>query len=110
MINPFDATAQFIHFGGPAPRDHALCPHCGKQGNKMDEGIVTWNDRPKATDHDYECASCAGEWIIRRYRATDFSGATHPTSSYACIYIPTPESPEARFKSIAARAMHGDGE
>lgn len=108
MINPFDTSAQFIHFGGPDPRDHALCPHCGKQGNKIDEGVITWNDRPKATDHDYECATCQGEWIIRRYHMTGYE--KYPSPSYACIYIPTPESIEARFKSIAARAMHGDGE
>jgi hypothetical protein len=108
MINPFDEHAEYIYFGHNNPRDHALCPHCGKQGNKIDEGDILWNERPKATDHDYECATCKGEWIIRRYRDSLF--AQYPSAPYSCIYIPTPISTEARFQSIAARAMHGDGE
>lgn len=107
MINPFDVNAEFIHFGHNSPRDHALCPHCGKQGNKIDEGDILWNERPKATDHDYECASCKGEWIIRRFHQTGYE--KYPSAPYACIYIPKPERDDQRFKRIAGHQLHGDG-
>jgi rRNA maturation endonuclease Nob1 len=83
-VDTFSAAAFFEVF---SQRDHALCPHCGAQGMKTDEGVILWNDRPKATDHDYTCASCGGAWVIRRYHSTGFEAHAQPP--YACIYVPS---------------------
>lgn len=101
MINPFDDKAVYESFGRNKQRDHALCPHCGKMGNKIDEGDILWNEHPKATDHDYQCASCNGEWIIRRYHQTGYE--KYPSAPYACIYIPTD-----RTKRLFAAGMHDE--
>jgi hypothetical protein len=86
-VDSFGKDARFEFFGPTEPRDHALCPHCGKQGNKIDEGTIAWGDNaPSCKDSDYVCSVCSGEWIIRIYKYTGFEKHSGPHS--AAIYIP----------------------
>jgi len=84
-INTFGKDVTFKFFGR-GERDHSLCPHCGRHGNLIDEGTVFWNDTPQSEDFDYLCASCGGEWVIRRYRKSGFR--KYPQPDYAVIYTP----------------------
>lgn len=83
MISGFEDNAQFDFFGHK--RDHSLCPHCGKNGNKIDESAIEWASN-HVDDYNYVCASCEGEWTIRRYRDRPFE--KYPQPPFACIYIP----------------------
>lgn len=86
-VDWFDKNAEFEFFGLKEPRDHALCPHCGKQGNKVDEGAIMWGDSvPRCVDADYVCSVCSGQWIIRVYKYTGYEKYPGPHS--ALIYIP----------------------
>lgn len=92
MLSGFEDDATFEFFGHKKTRDHALCPHCGKQGNKVDEGDLLWNERPKAKDYAYLCATCDGEWLIRRYINSGYE--KYPQPPFACIYIPQTPQPD----------------
>lgn len=86
MITGFERECTFEHFGLNTHRDASRCPHCGRRGNVADEADVFWNDCLKARDDVYECPTCKGEWIIRRYINTGYE--KYPATPYACIYIP----------------------
>lgn len=87
MLTGFETESTFEHFGRNSHRDHDLCPHCGKRGNKQDTSTLLWNERPMATDHEYQCATCKGEWLIRHYHQTGYE--KYPSAPYAVIYIPS---------------------
>lgn len=84
MISGFETGLTFDYFGKKKHRDHDLCPHCGGSGNKVDEGVLLHNERPTATDYDYVCANCGGEWLIRVFRYTGYEKYPGPHS--AVIY------------------------
>jgi hypothetical protein len=86
-IDTFSRDAKFEFFGRDKYGDRDLCPHCGKHaGNLIDEGSWEWNGRKKASEYEYQCAICKGEWTIRIYSYTGFE--KYPGPYGAVIYIP----------------------